>query len=294
MARIAITGGTGFVGLHTARALSEAGHELRLISRGRRRTLRPAGAQWVRADVVSGEGLVEALRGCDAVVHLAAVIRERGSQTFDNVNRKGAENVGRAANQAGVGHIVHLSALGCDPDPAYPYLFSKWQGEQAILESAVPADVLRPSLMFGTGDGFFTRLVKLIRWNPVVPVPGDGTATFQPFAVSDLARIVVQCIERGPRRLRAEVGGPEWMTLDEIIDTIKGVMNTRRPSVHVPVMALLPAAVIFDKLLPNPPVTPTQLKMLERRNTTHPQAVQRQFGFEPIAFPDNAEYLHDY
>ena len=294
MARIAITGGTGFVGLHTARALSEAGHELRLVARGRRSTPRPAGAQFVRGDVVSGSGLVEALRGCDVVVHLAAVIRERGSQTFDGVNRQGAENVGKAAHEAGVGHIVHLSALGCDPDPAYPYLASKWAGEQAILASGVPVDVLRPSIMFGTGDGFYTRLVKLIRWNPVVPVPGDGTATFQPFAVADLARIVVQCVERGPRRLVAEVGGPEWMTLDEIVETIKDVMHTRRPSVHIPVMALLPPAMIFDKLLPNPPVTPQQLKMLERRNTTHPQAVQRQFGFEPLSFRDNCDYLQDY
>lgn len=294
MARIAITGGTGFVGLHTARALSDAGHEVRLVARGKRGVARPAGAQFARADVVSGQGLAEALRGCDVVVNLVAVIRERGSQTFDTVNRGGAENVARAAHEAEVGHVIHLSALGCDPDPAYPYLFTKWEGEQAIRASGVPFDVLRPSLMFGTGDGFFTKLVKLIRWNPVVPVPGDGTTAFQPFAVSDLARIVVQCVERGPRRLVAEVGGPEWMTLDEIVDTIKGVMNTRRPSVHVPVMALLPPAVIFDKVLPNPPVTPTQLKMLERRNTTHPQAVQRQFGFEPLSFPDNCEYLQDY
>ncbi|HXA28032.1 MAG TPA: complex I NDUFA9 subunit family protein [Candidatus Angelobacter sp.] len=294
MARIAITGGTGFVGLHTARALTAAGHELRLVSRGRRGVPRRDGVQFARADVVTGTGLVEALAGCDAVVHLAAVIRERGAQTFDNVNRLGAENVGKAARQAGVGHIVHLSALGADPDPDYPYLASKWAGEAAMLAAGVPVDVLRPSLMFGPGDGFFTKLVKLIRWNPVTPVPGDGTATFQPFAVVDLAQIVVQCVERGPRRLVAEVGGPEWLTLDEIIDVIKGVMGSHRRNVHVPVMALLPAAIIFDKLLSNPPVTPNQLKMLERRNTTHPQAVQRQFGFEPLSFPDNAEYLQDY
>jgi NADH dehydrogenase len=256
--------------------------------------VRPAGAQFVRADVAGGTGLDEALQGCDVVVHLTAVIRERGGQTFDRVNRQGAENVARAARQAGVGHIIHVSALGCDPDPAYPYLASKWAGEQAIRAGGVPFDVLRPSVMFGVGDGFYTRLVKLIRWNPVVPVPGDGGATFQPFAVSDLARIVVQCVETGPRRLVAEVGGPEWMTLDEIVDTVKDVMHTRRPSVHVPVMALLPPAVILDKLLPNPPVTPDQLKMLQRRNTTHPQAVQRQFGFEPLSFRDNCEYLQDY
>lgn len=294
MARIAITGGTGFVGLHTSRALAAAGHELRLVARGERRGPRPAGAQVVRADVVTGEGLTAALSGCDAVLHLVAVIRERGRQTFDSVNRGGAENVARAAREAGVGHIVHVSAVGADPDPAYPYLYSKWQGEQAIRGSGVPFDVLRPSLMFGIGDGFFTQLVKLIRWNPVVPVPGDGRAMFQPLAIGDLARIVVQCVETGPKRRVAEVGGPEWMSLEEIIDVIKGVMGTRRRNVHVPVQAIMPMAMIFDKVMSKPPVTPDQLKMLAKSNTTHPDAVRRQFGFEPQSFRDNAHYLQDY
>ncbi len=294
MARIAITGGTGFVGLHTSRALVAAGHEVRLVARGARRGPRVNGTQMARADVVSGEGLVEALRGSDVLLHLAAVIRERGSQTFDNVNRKGAENVVAAAQQAGVGHIIHLGALGAEPDPDFPYLFSKWQGEQAIRGSGIPFDVLRPSLMFGIGDGFFTRMVKLIRWNPVVPVPGDGRSMFQPFAVSDLGRVVVQCVETGPRRLLADIGGPEWLSLEEIIDIIKGVMGTRRRNVHVPIPAMLPAAIVFDALLPNPPVTPQQLKLLAKSNTAHPESVRRLFGFEPLSFRDEAYYLQEY
>jgi uncharacterized protein YbjT (DUF2867 family) len=294
VARIAITGGTGFVGLHTSRALAAAGHEVRLVARGQRRAPRPAAGQLVRADVVSGEGLVEALRGSDMLLHLVAVIRERGGQTFDKVNRQGAENVAKAAREAGVGHIVHLGALGADPDPTYAYLYSKWQGEQAMRASGVPCDVLRPSLMFGTGDGFFTQLVKLIRWNPVVPIPGDGRAMFQPFAITDLARIVVECAEKGPRRLAVDVGGPDWLSFEEIVGVIKGVMGTRRRNVHVPIPAILPAAVLFDMLLSKPPVTPQQLKMLAKSNTTHPDAVRRIFGFEPLSFPDNAEYLQDY
>jgi nucleoside-diphosphate-sugar epimerase len=294
VARIAITGGTGFVGLHTTRALAAAGHQIRLISRGKRSTARPAGVEFVRGDVVSGTGLAEAMQGCDVLVHLAAVIRERGAQTFDRVNRQGAENAAAAARQAGVGHIVHLSAIGVDPDPAYPYWSTKWAGEQAMRGSGVPVDVLRPSLMFGTGDGFFTRLVKLIRWNPVVPIPGDGSAMFQPLSITDLGRIVVQCVETGPRRLVAEVGGPDWLSLEEIFDIIKAQMGTRRPNVHVPIELIAPAAVVMDKLLPNPPVTPSQLKMLAKANTTRPDAVRRQFGFDPISFAANCEYLSDY
>ena len=294
MARIAITGGTGFVGLHTSRALVAAGHEVRLVARGQRRNPRLPGTELVRADVTGGDGLVDALRGCDAVLHLVAIIRERGAQTFDRVNRQGAENLAKAAREAGVGHIVHLSALGADPDPRYPYLQTKWLGEQAVVGSGVAYDVLRPSLMFGTGDGFFTQLVKLVRWNPVVPIPGDGRAMFQPFAVTDLARIVVQCVESGPRRRVVEVGGPDWLTLEEIVGIVKQVMGTRRRNVHVPVPAILPAAFLFDLLMSKPLVTPQQLKMLAKSNTTHPDSVRRNFGFEPQSFADNAHYLQDY
>jgi uncharacterized protein YbjT (DUF2867 family) len=293
LARIAIVGGTGFVGTHTSRALAAAGHEVRLVARGQRRP-RVQGTAFARADVVTGEGLAEALSGCDTVLHLAAVIRERGGQTFDRVNRQGAENVAAAARQVGIGHIVHQSALGADPDPAFAYLCTKWQGEQAIRGSGVAWDVLRPSLLFGIGDGFFTQLVKLIRWNPAVPVPGNGRAMFQPLAIGDLARIVVQCVEAGPRRLVAEIGGPDWLSLEEIVNVIKQEMGTRRPNVHVPIPLILPAAFLFDKVLPKPPVTPSQLKLLAKNNTTHPDSVRQQFGFEPQPFPANAGYLRDY
>jgi uncharacterized protein YbjT (DUF2867 family) len=295
VARIAITGGTGFVGIHTSRALATAGHELRLLARGTRSGPRPAGTEWVRADVADGEGLVEAFRGCDVVIHLVAIIREKGRQTFARVNAGGAANVVRAAEEAGVGHLVHLSAIGVDPDPGYPYLASKWQGEQAVLGGRVPCTVLRPSLVFGPGDGFFTMLARLIRLNPVIPVVGDGRALFQPIAVADLARIVTICVERGPSGEVHEVGGPDHLTYEEIIDIIRiETERMRRPKVHVPVAAMLPVAALFEKVLPTPPVTPGQLRLLERQNVTRLDAVVTQFGFEPVPLGGNCAYLQDY
>ncbi|HEX3606162.1 MAG TPA: complex I NDUFA9 subunit family protein [Candidatus Dormibacteraeota bacterium] len=294
MARIAITGGTGFVGIHTSRALAAAGHELRLLARGTRSGPRPAGAEWVRADVVEATGLVEALQGCDAVVNLVAIIREKGEQTFARVNAQGTANVVRAATEAGVGHLVHISAIGVDPDPRYPYLASKWEGEQAVRSGRVPFTVLRPSLIFGPGDGFFTMLAKLIRLNPVVPVVGDGRALLQPIAIGDLARIITLCIERGPDGRVHEVGGPEHLTYEQIIDVIKVETGRHRRNVHVPVGAMVPLATVMEKVLPNPPVTPGQLRMLERENVTRLDAVASQFGFEPIPLEGHAAYLQDY
>jgi len=294
VARIAVTGGTGFVGIHTCKALSAAGHELRLVARGVHRGPRPPGAQLVRADVVEGDGLVDALRGCDVVVHLVAIIRERGRQTFDRVNRQGAENVARAAHDAGAGHIVHISALGVDPDPYFAYLASKWGGEEAVRASGVPCTVLRPSLLFGPGDGFFTVLTKLVRRNPVVPVVGHGRTLFQPLAVADLARIITMCVDRGPSNGIHELGGPDRLSYEEIIDVITAELGVHRLKAHVPVAAMLPAAFLMDKLLPHPPVTPGQLRMLAKDNVTRLDAVPEQFGFLPQRFAENCGYLHDY
>jgi len=292
VARIAVTGGSGFVGNRAGRALVAAGHDVVMLSRGKRRTTRPDGARFARADVVDGEGLEGALTGCDAVVHLVAIIRERGKQTFDRVNRQGTDNVARAAAAAGVPHFIHLSAIGADPDPYFAYLKSKWEGEQAVSASGVPYTIIRSSLIFGPGDAFFSRLTKLVRLNPIIPIVGNGRSLFQPFANSDLSRVIVEAVARGPNNATHEVGGPEHLSYDDIIHTIREAVHARiRGQAHVPVRAMVPLAWVMDKILPNPPVTPGQLRLLEKNNITRLDAVARDWGFEPISFRTNAEYL---
>lgn len=295
MARIAITGGTGFVGIHTTKALLRAGHQVRLIARGKRRTPRPQGVEMVRADVLSGRGLAEGLTGVDVLVHLVAVILEKGGQTFDAVNAEGTRRVAEAAKAAGVGHHIQMSALGAGPDPHYPYLRSKWQGEEYVRASGVPYTILRSSLMFGPGDGFFTVLTRLVRRNPVVPIVGDGRTSFQPIAVEDTARIVVECVERGPDRRVHDIGGPDHLSYEEIIDIIRRELGVRRLKVHLPVVAMVPAAAVMERVFPRkPPITRGQLRLLEKHNITRLDAVPADFGFRPLAFAENCGYLQNY
>jgi uncharacterized protein YbjT (DUF2867 family) len=293
--RVAITGGTGFVGSNTARALLVAGHEVVLVSRGSRRVAAREGLKVVRADVTAGEGLVEAFAGCDALVHLTAIIREKGKQTFDAVIRRGTENVVSAASSAGVGHLVYISAIGADPDPRFPYHYTKWMAEQAVRASDVPFTILRPSLIFGPGDGFFTTLCSLVRYSiPVIPIAGDGGALFQPISIDDVVRCIALSLERGPAMRVIEIGGPEQLSYEGIVDIIHDAIGAgMRIKVHVPVPALLPAAMIMDKVLPNPPVTPSQLRMLARHNITRIDSVRSAFGFAPAPFTANAGYLNE-
>ena len=292
--RIAVTGGTGFVGIHVVRALAAGGHDVVVIARGTRRPQVRDNVTFIRADITESAGLTDAFAGCDTVVHLPAVIREKGRQTFDRVNRVGSENVAAAASRAGVGHLVHQSANGADPDPAYPYLATKWAGEQATIGSGVPYTVLRPSLIFGAGDGFFTLIAKLIRFNPVVPIPGDGSALFQPIAIDDVVRCMLVALEHGASNAVHPIGGPEHLTYEDIVLTVKRAIGVHRFTAHVPVPMMMPLAFAMQTVLPKPPVTVDQLRMLSKHNIMRLDSVSSRFGFEPMRFADGADYLQDY
>jgi uncharacterized protein YbjT (DUF2867 family) len=292
--RVAVTGGTGFVGIHTVRALKDAGHEVVVVARGTVRQPKGERVTFVKADVTNSPKLAEIFTGCDAVVHLVAVIREKGRQTFDRVNREATVRVTEAAKEAKVGHFVYQSALGADPDPRFPYLVSKWSAEQAVRASGSDYTVLRPGLIFGPGDAFFTLLTRMMRIEPVIPIAGNGRTLFQPISVKDVTRCIVLSVERGPSGRIHEIGGPDQMTYDEIILTIKSELGMHRKLAHVPVPMMMPLAFMMEKVLPNPPVTRDQLRMLARNNITRVDSVRVAFGFDAMSFADNCDYLQDY
>jgi NADH dehydrogenase len=229
------------------------------------------------------------------VINLVAVIVERGGQTFDAVNREGAANVARAAVDAGVAHLVQLSALGADPDPRFGYLASKWSGEQAIRISGAPHTIIRSSLVFGPGDGFFVKLASLIRHTPPffpLPIAGDGRTLFQPIAVQDVARCIAIALERGPDARVLAIGGPDHLSYEQIVDIIqREVVSLPRIKVHVPVPVVRPVAAVMAAVMRDPLVTPAQLDLLGHHNITVPGAVAAGFGFEPQHFADRTAYL---
>ncbi|MFN2581961.1 MAG: NAD-dependent epimerase/dehydratase family protein [Candidatus Dormibacteria bacterium] len=292
--RVAVTGGTGFVGTHVTRALLNAGHDVVVVARGTRRPVKHERVTFVQADVTADDGLTEAFARCFTVINLPAVIHERGKQTFDRVNREGTERVVAAARQAGVRHLIHQSANGADPDPRFPYLCTKWQGEQAAVGGGVPYTVLRPSLIFGPGDGFFTLIAKLVRLTPATPIAGDGSTLFQPIAVEDVTQCILLALQRGPSNSVQTIGGPEHLTYNDIARIVKRAIGVHRYAVHVPVRMVVPGAFMMQKVMRKPLVTVEQLKMLSKNNITRLDSVPARFGFEPLRFVDGADYLQDY
>lgn len=282
---VAVVGATGFVGTSVVPQLAGAGYRVVAISRnGARRAEWPASVAAQPANVATGRGLDAAFEGADVAVHLVAIPRQTRGRSFEQVNVRGTERVVEAARRAGVRRIVHLSVLGVTDDPKLAYLSSKWRGEQAVRDSGLEWVVLRPSLLFGPGDGFFNLVkVTLKWWSPgIVAIPGKGDARFQPLAVDDLA-IAVERSVADPARAGAiyEIGGPDHVTYREIVNEVMAVTGMRRLKVGVPIPLISALTAVTDRVLPIFPVSHDQISSLQRPNFTEIDAFERAFGVPP-------------
>jgi NADH dehydrogenase len=292
--RIFIAGGTGFVGKSIRAAL--AGRPLRLLVRDRIRCapLASADVELVEGDVTRADTLRDAVTGCEAVISLAAIIEESGGATFDAVIRQGNVNLIEAAKRAGVMRFLLMSALGARHDPAFPYFEAKWQAEEAVKASGIPWTVFRPSVTFGPGDGFINTLADLVRKAPVIPVVGSGQTKFQPVFVEEVAAGFVRALD-DPATVgkTLELGGPDVLTYEQLLDLIAAKLGKRRRKVHVPV-GLMRQVVRLAKPLPKalrPPVTEEQLKMLAIDNCTDDSATAWLIGREPLRLADGIDYV---
>lgn len=289
---IAVIGATGFVGSHLVPHLVKTGHRVIAISRDGRRL--PGWTDAIEArpgDVTSGT-LDAALAGADAVVHLVAIARETGGRTFETVNVEGTRRAVKAAERAGIKRFVHLSAIGVTDDPKLDFLYSKWLGEEAVRDSSLDWVVLRPSLLFGEGDGFFNLIkVTLKWWSPgVVAIPGKGDARFQPLSVDDLAVAIEQSVtDSGRVQSVYEIGGPEWVSYTEIVDAVSEATGMRRLKLGMPIPIISALTAVTDKVLPIFPVSHDQISSLQRPNYTERDAFERTFGVKPR--PMDLSYL---
>jgi uncharacterized protein YbjT (DUF2867 family) len=285
---VTVVGATGFVGRHVVMRLQECGYTVRAVSRhGGRLPGWGADVHPLAADVETGDGLGSTMVGASAVVHLVAIPREVGGRAFEQVNVGGAARVLNAMRAAGARRIIHLSVLGVTDDPEYRYLSSKWRGEQLVRNSGLEWVVLRPSLLFGPGDGFFSLIDTTLRWwSPgVVAIPAASGARFQPLAVQDLAMAVERCLAE-PQRAGSvyELGGPSYLSYSQIVDAVMEATDRRRLKLPVPVPLLRALTAVTDRLLPVFPVSHDQVLSLGRPNHTDLDAFERTFGLPPRPF----------
>lgn len=294
---IAVTGATGFIGAEIVRRASRAGTPVRGIARSPDRAEGLAalpGVELLEGDVVTGEGLDRVFDGADAVVHLVGIIVETKRQTYEEVHVRGTGNVLAAARAAGIRRFVHMSALGAEAGrDVTDYFRTKWEAERAVRESGLETTVFRPSVVFGPGDDFTNRLAPLVRWSPVVALPGGGRFRLQPVWVGDVAECFLQAARANATdRPVYDVGGPEVMTLADMIQTMARAMGRRRRTiVPLPLPLARLGAAVLEALPTEPFVTRAQLAMLELESVVDPDGVRAltgAFDLQHARFGDKA------
>lgn len=270
---VTIFGGSGFVGTQVVRRLARDGLRIRVVTRNPNLhlELKPLGEvgqiALVRGDVRDPEQVRKAVRGASFVVNLVGILRPGGGQSFQDIHAAGPDSVARACAAEGVEGLVQMSAIGADPDSNSAYSRSRAEGEAATRAAFPEAVVLRPSVIFGAGDGFFNLFARLMRFTRVFfPSFGGGRTKFQPVYVGDVADAVSIALRTPAHRGRTfELGGPAVMSLQEILELI--ARQTARSFIYVPVpFFMLDIMSLVTGWLPFAPMTYDQAKLLRKDN----------------------------
>jgi NADH dehydrogenase len=262
---VTIFGGAGFVGRHLAPRLAANGWAVRIASRhpepqqpGRSGTPMVS----LTADLRDDDQVGRAVHGAEAAINLVGIGRERG-QSFEAVHVEGAARVARLAAAAGIGRLLHLSALGIAEDAPSAADRSKAGGETAVRAAFPAATIVRPSLIYGPGDHFFSRFAAMARLSPVLPIIGGGRTRFQPIHLEDATRTLALLLERpGTAGATLALVAPETFTFRELLERMLAVLGRRRLVRSVPFPVAEALAASFE-LLPKPPLTREEIRLLK-------------------------------
>jgi len=275
---VTIFGGSGFLGTQIVQLFARMDYRIRVAVRrpdlaGQLRAVGTVGQVVpIQANLRYPESVRHATRGSDMVINLVGIGHEGGRQSFAAVHVDGARAVAEAAAIEGVKHLVHVSAIGADPDSASAYGRSKGLGEAAVMAAFPSAVILRPSIIFGRGDDFFNLLGTLSRYFSVLPLIG-GKPRFQPVFVGDVAEAAVLAAQGKVKSGRVyELGGPDVETHRQLFERVLDQANRRRPLIPVsPGIGKL-MALPFSILPFTPLLTKDQVILLGQDNVVSPQA----------------------
>jgi len=270
---VVVFGATGFIGRCIVQRLVGRGFRVRAAVR------RPEQALFLKSmgvvgqvslvptDVCSEANVMAATEGASRVVNAVGILTERGRQNFSNIHVLGAQQITRAAKAANVEHLVHISAIGADVNSPSVYSRSKAEGENATKEFPGRVTLLRPSLVFGPQDKFFSRFVAMSRVSPVLAIV-NGQVKFEPVYVGDVAEAVARVISNGRAgREIIELGGPGLYTFRELVELALRQVGRERWVLSLSENVALVLA-FFLKFMPNPLLTRDQVYLLRNDSIT--------------------------
>jgi NADH dehydrogenase len=295
---VTVFGGSGFLGRNVVRALAKREYRIRVAVRRPELAghLQPLGRvgqiHAVQANLRYPASVEAAMRDAQAAVNLVGILTEGGEQSFDAVQGKGAATVARATAAVG-GRMVHVSAIGADENSLSSYGRSKAAGEKAVLAAIPAATILRPSVVFGPEDQFTNRFAALARMSPALPLIGGGVNRMQPVYVGDVATAVADAVDGKTKPGGTyELGGPEVLTMREIMEVILAITERRRMLVSLP-FGLAKLQALFLQFAPGAlKLTPDQVALLRTDNVVSDAAKAAGLTLEGLGItPDSMEAI---
>ncbi len=295
--RVAIIGGTGFVGAYLTRALLEAGHEVSLLVRPGSESKVSEDVRATAGDLSSEAALRATMEGCSAVIYNVGILREFPSRgiTFEDSQYRGLVRTVEAARAVEIKRLLLMSANGVKK-PGTRYQETKRRAEEHAFQSGMDVTVMRPSVIFGDPLGkmeFATQLFRDMVKPPVPAVgffsgrnPETGALLMSPVHVEDVASAFVVALEDDATIGKTyALGGPEVLSWKEMLRRIGSASGRRKWILPMPTYLMRLAATLFD-WLPFFPVTRGQLTMLEEGNTADPEMLRQLIGREPRGFTE--------
>lgn len=294
---IAVAGGSGFLGRHIVRALSHRGASVRIISREPSRAPDFGQKESLPGDVRDPASLEAAVMGCEAVVMAAQfpghpVEKPRRGRSYDLVDRAGTENLIAAARRAGVKRFVYVSGAGVGKGRPEPWFTAKDRAEELVRSSGMSWMILRPSWSYGDGDRALNRIASIARFSPVVPVLGWNRQKVMPVWAGDVGAAIASAFEVPAAWDRVfEIGGPNVLTMREVVRTLMHALGLRRILVPVP-KVLAKFATVPLTLLPNPPLTPRAVDFATGDALVDSSATRELLGVHPVSLAEGLARVH--
>jgi uncharacterized protein YbjT (DUF2867 family) len=293
---VTVFGGSGFLGRNVVRALCKRDYRVRVAVRRPELAghLQPLGRvgqiHAVQANVRYPASVEAAMRDSHVAINLVGILAKSGAQTFDAVQARGAETIAKVAAAAGAG-MVHVSAIGANDRSSSQYARTKAAGEKAVLAALPSATIMRPSVLFGPEDQFTNRFAGLARLSPALPLIGGGATRMQPVYVGDVATAIADAVD-GKAKAGAtyELGGPEVLTMREIMETILEITDRDRMLVSLP-FGLARLQSVFLQFAPGAlKLTPDQVELLRGDNVVSQAAKSAGLTLEGLGItPDSME-----
>ena len=269
---IALFGAGGFLGKHLMRELTKLDYRVKVATRNPylKGYLKPLGnpgqIELFKTNIFDAEDVKKVLHNCHLVINLVGILYETQKQKFNHIHAKFPYLLSNLCKEFGIKNLVHVSALGVKENHISKYMQSKLQGEKNIRDTFKPSVILRPSVIFGPSDKFFTTFASIAQFSPVLPLIGGGKTKFAPIYCGDVCKAIVKALDLNNSEPKIyELGGPENYSFKELMKILLTEIKKKRFLIPIP-FGLAKFQSYFLQMMPNPILTADQVEILKYNN----------------------------